>query len=86
MNGVQLPQGYRATSRRQFTFYHQISGKSWYSFDRHRLAELTVLGKMPPRKVAPRKMPPGKVPPEKLPPGNLPPGENTRRKIAPRLK
>ena len=22
MDGVQLPQGYRATSRRQFTFYH----------------------------------------------------------------
>ena len=22
MDGVQMPQGYRATSRRQFTFYH----------------------------------------------------------------
>ena len=24
MDGVQLPQGYRATSRRQFTFYHEV--------------------------------------------------------------
>ena len=34
MDGVQLPQGYRGTSRRQFTFYHQVPRKSWYSFDR----------------------------------------------------
>ena len=33
MDGVQLPQGYRATSRRQFTFYHQVPRKFWYSFD-----------------------------------------------------
>ena len=24
MDGVQLPQGYRATSRRPFTFYHEV--------------------------------------------------------------
>ena len=33
MDGVQLPQGYRATSTMQFTFYHQVHRKSWYSFD-----------------------------------------------------
>ena len=26
MEGVQLSQGYRATSRRQFTFYHSVPG------------------------------------------------------------
>ena len=34
MDGVQLPQGYRATSRREFTFYHQVPRKLWYSSDR----------------------------------------------------
>ena len=34
IDGVQLCQGYRATSMRQFTFYHQVPRKSWYSFDR----------------------------------------------------
>ena len=29
MNGVQLPQGYRTTSRRPFTFHHQVPRKSW---------------------------------------------------------
>ena len=33
MDGVQMPQGYRATLRRQFTFYHQGPRKSLYSFD-----------------------------------------------------
>ena len=33
MDGVQLPQGYKATLSRQFTFYHQVPRKSWYSFD-----------------------------------------------------
>ena len=36
VDGIQLPQGNRATSRRKFTFYHQVSRKSWYSFDQPR--------------------------------------------------
>ena len=43
MDGVRLPQGYRATSRRQFTFYHQVPRKSWYSFDRPRKDERPVV-------------------------------------------
>ena len=39
MDGVQLPQGYRATTRRQFTFYQQVPRNSWYSFDRPRKDE-----------------------------------------------
>ena len=39
VDGVQLLQGYTATSRRQFTFYHQVPRKSWYSFDLHRKDE-----------------------------------------------
>ena len=39
VDGVLLPQGYRATSRRQFTFYHQVPRTSWYSFDRLRKDE-----------------------------------------------
>ena len=34
VDGVQLSQGYRATTRRQFTFYHSFPRNSWYSFDR----------------------------------------------------
>ena len=34
MNGVQLPQGYRATTRKQFTFDLEVPRYSWYSFDR----------------------------------------------------
>ena len=37
--GVQLPRGYRAISRTQFTFYHQVPRKSWYSFDQPRKDE-----------------------------------------------
>ena len=33
MDGVQLPQDYRATTRRKFTFYHKVPRNSWYSFD-----------------------------------------------------
>ena len=33
MDGVQLPQGYRATMRKEFTFYHCVPRNSWYSFD-----------------------------------------------------
>ena len=36
---VQLPRGYRATTRRQFTLYHQVPRNSWYSFDRPRKDE-----------------------------------------------
>ena len=32
MDGVQLSRGYRATTRRQFTFYHQVTRSTWYSF------------------------------------------------------
>ena len=30
MDGVQLSQGYRATTRMHFTFYHPAPGRSWY--------------------------------------------------------
>ena len=30
MDGVQLSQGYKATSRRQSTFYHSVPKTSWY--------------------------------------------------------
>ena len=33
MDRVQLHQGYRATTRRQFTFNHLVPRISWYSFD-----------------------------------------------------
>ena len=36
---VQLCQGYRATMRRQFTFYHSVPRSSWYSFNRPRKDE-----------------------------------------------
>ena len=39
MDGVQLPQGYTATSRRQFTFYHSVPRNFWYSFYRPRKDE-----------------------------------------------
>ena len=39
MDGVQLPQGYTATLRRQFTFYHSVPRNSWYSFYRPRKDE-----------------------------------------------
>ena len=34
VDGVQLPQGYGATTGRQFTFYQHVPRNSWYSFDR----------------------------------------------------
>ena len=34
MDEIQQPEGYRATTRRQFTFYYKVTGTSWYSFDR----------------------------------------------------
>ena len=39
MDGVQLPQGCRATTRSQFTFYHLGPRNFWYSFDRPRKDE-----------------------------------------------
>ena len=33
MDGVQLCQGYKTTTRRQFTFYHSVPRSSWYSTD-----------------------------------------------------
>ena len=30
MDGVQLSQGYRATTRRHFTFYRPAPSRSWY--------------------------------------------------------
>ena len=39
MDGVQLPQGYRATTTKQFTFYHLVHRNFWYSFDRPRKEE-----------------------------------------------
>ena len=41
MDGVQLHQGYTATTRRQFTFYQLVPKKSWYLFDRPRKDEKT---------------------------------------------
>ena len=34
MDGVQLPQSYRATTKRQFIFYHSVPRSSWYLFYR----------------------------------------------------
>ena len=34
MGGVQLPQDYKATIRRQFTFYHSAPRRSWYQLNR----------------------------------------------------
>ena len=34
MDGVQLSQGYRATMRKQFTFWHLLTRSLWYSTDR----------------------------------------------------
>ena len=34
MEGVQLPQGQRATMKRQFTLYYLVPRNLWYSFDR----------------------------------------------------
>ena len=48
MDGVQLPQGYRATTRRQFNFLplsSQVSRSFWYLIDRPQKderAELTL--------------------------------------------
>ena len=39
MDGVQLPQCYRATTRRRFTFCHLVPRNSWCSFDRPRKDE-----------------------------------------------
>ena len=39
MDVVQLSKGYRATKRRQFTFYHSVPRSSWYSFNRSRKDE-----------------------------------------------
>ena len=33
MDRVQLPKVYRATTRRQFIFYHSVPKNSWYPFD-----------------------------------------------------
>ena len=39
MDGVQQSQGYRAITRRQFTFYHLGPKNSWYSFYQPRMDE-----------------------------------------------
>ena len=39
MNEVQLSEGYRATARRQLTFYCLVPRNSWYSFDRPQKGE-----------------------------------------------
>ena len=41
MDGVQLPQGYRAITRKQFTFYHYVPG---ISQNDERLIKLIELG------------------------------------------
>ena len=39
MDRVQLPRVYRATTRRQFTFYHPVPKNFWYPFDQPRKDE-----------------------------------------------
>ena len=39
MDGFQLSQGYRATARRQFTFYHSVPRSFWYLFNQPRKDE-----------------------------------------------
>ena len=39
ISAVQLSQGYRGTTRRQFTFYHSLPRIYWYSFDQHQKDE-----------------------------------------------
>ena len=39
MDRVQLPKVYRATTRKQFTFYHSVLKNSWYPFDQPRKDE-----------------------------------------------
>ena len=41
LDGVQQSQGCRATTKRQFTFYHSVARSFWYSVDRSWKAELT---------------------------------------------
>ena len=36
IDGLQLSQGCKATTRRQFSFYHWVPKSSWYSFDQPR--------------------------------------------------
>ena len=36
IDGIQVPQGCRVTTRRQFTFYKYVPRNSWYSFDQLR--------------------------------------------------
>ena len=33
MDGVKLSQGSRATTKKQFTFYHSVPRRSWYSLN-----------------------------------------------------
>ena len=47
MDGVQLPKA-RATSRRQFSLYHQVPRNSWYSFYQPRKDERLELILEPP--------------------------------------
>ena len=39
MDRVQLPKVYRATTRKQFTFYHSVLKNFWYTFDQPRKDE-----------------------------------------------
>ena len=39
IDGIQLPQGYSAFLRTQFTFYDSVARNSWYSFDQPRKDE-----------------------------------------------
>ena len=45
---VQLSQGYKATARRQYTFYHSVPRSSWYSIDLPWKNEKTELTLEPP--------------------------------------
>ena len=39
IDSVQLPKVYRATTRKQFTFYHSVLKNFWYTFDQPRKDE-----------------------------------------------
>ena len=45
MDGVQLPQGYKATTRRPFTFYHYVPWDPWTNLiDLKRMKGYVALG------------------------------------------
>ena len=56
MDGVQLSHGYRATTRRQSTFYHSVKRVTWYSLNRPQKNERLSWPWSPPAVLNPRLM------------------------------